>query len=64
MSGRAEIGLNLFPTSDAVMEDISVSSRRGGVKEHTARVFAVAAQGAWFLLAVTPVIVVVCALRG
>ena len=64
MSGRVEMGLNRFSATGTPIKDISAPSRRVGMREHTGRVFAVAAQGAWFLLAVTPVIVVVCALRG
>ncbi|WP_158513370.1 hypothetical protein [Kozakia baliensis] len=40
------------------------SRRRASLKERSARLFATCAQGAWLLLAATPVIVVICALKG
>jgi|GEM_PF-2026686 len=40
------------------------ASRRRSLRHRSARIFATCAQGAWLLLAVTPVIVVICAIKG
>jgi len=40
------------------------SFQRQGVRRRLARTFATCAQGAWLLLAATPVIVIVCAIKG
>ncbi|AQS87407.1 hypothetical protein AA101099_3000 [Neoasaia chiangmaiensis NBRC 101099] len=42
----------------------ALRARRGSLRQRSARIFATCAQGAWLLLAATPVIVVVCALKG
>ncbi|GAJ29173.1 hypothetical protein [Acidomonas methanolica] len=60
MSGYS---VDMGVTASQFPED-ALKLRRATFGARSARIFATCAQGAWVLLAMTPVIVVLCALKG